>query len=148
MGGTGGVFVGHRNRLRVGWEENVAHAIAMAKGSFQWKREDLTKEQYDTLRNGGVPVQELERVGSFLWRRYGYGYGERKVTPQDLQKQIVKIFRKDGPIPTAVNLVGWSRGGVSCHMMAHAMAHDPELKNFRTHFGTQSCAGRNFQPSY
>ena len=110
-----------------GWEENVAHAIAMAKGRFHWKREELTKENYEKLRSAGVPIQEAEQVGSFFWRLYNYG--SRKVTPQDLQENIVKIFRKGGPIPTSINLVGWSRGGVSCHMMAHAMAHDPELKH-------------------
>lgn len=32
-------------------------------------------------------------------------------------------FRKDGIIPTQVNLIGqvWSRGGITCHMLANAM---------------------------
>lgn len=37
------------------------------------------------------------------------------------------MFRKPR-IPTQVNLVGWSRGGISCHMLANAMAQDPVLR--------------------
>lgn len=42
----------------------------------------------------------------------GYNYGERSVTQQKLQEQIIKTFRKGSVIPTQVNLVGWSRGGI------------------------------------
>lgn len=31
--------------------------------------------------------------------------------------------------PTKINLVGWSRGAISCHMLANAMLQDNELKN-------------------
>lgn len=113
--------------LGKGWEENVAHAMALARGKLNWKREKLTEQNYTTLKNAGIPIQDVEVTGSFLWRQYDYG--DRIVTPQDLQEKIIHVFRKGGPIPTSVNLVGWSRGGVSCHMMANAMANDPELKH-------------------
>jgi hypothetical protein len=47
-------------------------------------------------------------TGSFWWRKYDYG--DRKVTQQALQQQIIKTFRKGQVLPTQVNLVGWSRG--------------------------------------
>lgn len=48
-----------------------------------------------------------------MWRKYDYG--NRSVTQQQLQEQLIKTFRKDGVIPTRVNLVGWSRGAVDTH---------------------------------
>lgn len=109
-----------------GWEENVAHALQIIKGHCDWKRIELTEKEYNNLKAAGVPIQDLENSGSWLWRRYHYG--NRGVTPQQLQEQIIKIYRKDGLIPTQVNLVGWSRGGISCHMLANAMFKDPQLK--------------------
>ncbi len=36
---------------------------------------------------------------------------------------------RKGALPTVVNVIGWSRGGVTCHMLANAMFKDPELTN-------------------
>jgi hypothetical protein len=114
-----------------GWEENVSHALAMIKGKTDWQRKSLTKQEYDRLKKANVPIEDLDRTGSWLWRTYDYG--TRKVTPQQLQEKIIQIFRKKDekgrPIPKQVNLVGWSRGGISCHMLANAMQADPELKH-------------------
>lgn len=73
-----------------GWDNNVAHAIAVLK-----------KDSTDIdLVNGNIKVIE--------------NYNQRLRGPE---------------IPSQVNLVGWSRGGITCHMMANAMLNDPELKN-------------------
>lgn len=109
-----------------GWEENVGHALQIIKGKCDWQRKALSRDEYNRLRAAGVPIEDVEQTGSWLWRTYDYG--ERRVTPQQLQEQIIKIFRKDGLLPTQVNMVGWSRGGVSCHMLANAMFKDPQLK--------------------
>lgn len=109
----------------LGWQENIRHAIAIMKGEVNWQREKLTEKQYETLKNAGVPIQDVEVTGSFLWRHFDYG--DRKVTQQQLQQQIIKIYRKGQILPTQVNLVGWSRGGISCHMLANAMLMDPLL---------------------
>ena len=101
--------------LGSGWEENVAHAANIMKGTFTWQREKLTEENYNQLQKAGIPIEEVKVTGSWYWRTYDYG--TRKVTQQQLQEQIIKTFRKDGIIPTHVNLVGWSRGGISCHML-------------------------------
>lgn len=45
---------------------------------------------------------------------------------QDINVRRVEQYRKQ-IIPTQVNLIGWSRGGVTCHMMANAMLADPQL---------------------
>ena len=110
-----------------GWETNVRHALNMIKGQFEWHREKLTEARYQALKAAGIPIKDLEVKGSF-WARV-YDYGNSKVTPQQLQQQIVNQFRTGGKIPTQVNMVGWSRGGVSCHMLANAMLNDPELKH-------------------
>jgi hypothetical protein len=110
-----------------GWEENVKHAINVIKGKCDWQREQLTETEYNRLKAAGIPIEDVKVEGSWLWRKYNYG--ERSVTQQKLQEQIIKTFRKDGIIPTKVNLVGWSRGGISCHMLANAMFKDATLKN-------------------
>ena len=110
-----------------GWEENVKHALNIIKGKCDWQREQLTETEYNRLKAAGIPIEDVKIEGSWLWRKYNYG--ERSVTQQKLQEQIIKTFRKDGIIPTNVNLVGWSRGGISCHMLANAMFKDAALKN-------------------
>jgi hypothetical protein len=110
-----------------GWEENVQHAVNIIKGKCNWQREQLTEEGYKRLKAAGIPIEDVKIEGSWFWRKYNYG--ERSVTQQTLQEQIIKTFRKDGVIPTQVNLVGWSRGGISCHMLANAMLNDPQLNH-------------------
>lgn len=110
-----------------GWEQNVQHAINIIKGQCDWQREQLTEEEYNRLKAAGIPIEDVKVEGSWFWRKYNYG--DRSVTQQALQEQIIKTFRKDGVIPTQVNLVGWSRGGISCHMLANAMLKDTALKN-------------------
>lgn len=109
-----------------GWKENVEHALCMMKGDFKWQREQLTQEQYQQLKKADIPIEEVKITGSFLWRKYDYG--KRHIIQQQLQQQIMRIFRKDGIIPTQVNLIGWSRGGITCHMLANAMLADAVLK--------------------
>ncbi|MFZ4215182.1 hypothetical protein ACOZB2_27775, partial [Pantoea endophytica] len=113
------------NAFGAGWYENINHALHMIKGNFEWKREKLSEKQYELLKKSGININDVEVTGSLLWRHYDYG--DRKLSQQDVQKQIIKTFRKDGLLPNRVNLVGWSRGGISCHMLANAMLADPEL---------------------
>ena len=110
-----------------GWDETSLMHCQIIKGRCDWQRQDLTEQEYNQLKAAGVPIKDLEASGSWFWRRYSYG--KRDVTPQQLQEQIIKTFRKNGVIPTQVNMVGWSRGGISCHMLANAMANDAELKH-------------------
>lgn len=109
--------------LGSGWEENVAHVLQMIKGRSDWARIKLDKHEYQHLKKSQVPIPEAN--STFIVHR---DYGTRKVTPQALQQQIIKQFRPSR-LPIRVNLVGWSRGGISCHMLANAMAADPELKD-------------------
>ncbi|WP_342601456.1 hypothetical protein AAFQ97_10110 [Proteus terrae] len=129
-----------------GWEENVNHALCLMKGNFDWQREKLTEEQYNQLKKAGIAIEDVKVTGSFLWRKYDYG--DRHVTQQQLQQQIIRIFRKDGIIPTQVNLVGWSRGGITCHMLANAMLADSQLKDIPVNiFAIDPVPGPlNFQP--
>jgi hypothetical protein len=108
-----------------GWEENVNHVLQVIKGESSWQRTKLSEEDYERLKSAGVPIPDPSSTASWFWRTYDYG--ERHPTPQELQERIISMFRKPR-IPTQVNLVGWSRGGISCHMLANAMAHDPVLR--------------------
>lgn len=107
-----------------GWEENVAHAIAVIKGKYEWSRKNMTKEEYEILKKAKVEVPDAKNIG---WIRNIYEYPNRKTTPQELQAKKAEIFR-NGKLPSVVNIIGWSRGGVTCHMLANAMAKDPSLK--------------------
>lgn len=109
-----------------GWKENVQHAIHIIKGNFDWQREKLTEKQYNLLKKANIAIDDVEVSGSYFWRHYDYG--NRKVSQQQLQQQIIKMYRKGGVIPSQVNIVGWSRGGISCHMLANAMLEDELLK--------------------
>jgi hypothetical protein len=109
-----------------GWHENVQHAVNIVKGKFDWQRTKLTEAEYVRLKNAGLPIHKVEETDSWLWRHYDFG--NRKVSQQQLQEQIIKTHRKGGIIPTQINLVGWSRGGVSCHMLANALLADPVLR--------------------
>lgn len=121
----GGYYNWNQTLFGKGWEENVQHAMQIIKGRSNWQRKELSEDEYQRLKASGVPIPEPTATASWFWRTYNYGH--RKITPQMLQEQIIKQFRKDGIIPTQVNLVGWSRGGISCHMLANAMLADSEL---------------------
>ncbi|WP_449429773.1 hypothetical protein [Pseudomonas putida] len=129
------LFVDDGDHLKVtgqlfgrGWKENVQHALAVIKGQSDWQRRKLTEQEYQNLKNSGIPIPDSSASGSWFWRTYDYG--DRQVTPQALQEQLIKQLRKP-LIPQTVNLVGWSRGGISCHMLANAMADDPLLCDVR-----------------
>ncbi|MGE0496762.1 MAG: hypothetical protein AB7I35_17475 [Ramlibacter sp.] len=102
-----------------GWEENVKHAVAVVIGSKQVDRQEHTRKEVSRLRSMGVGVHEAP---GRLW-------GTRKVndplhvriSPQALQEKKRQILRKNKPI-TCINVIGWSRGGVTCHMFANALA--------------------------
>jgi hypothetical protein len=123
----GGYYKWNGQYFGAGWEENVKHAIHIMKGKFDWQRETLTQENYQQLQNAGVPINDVTSEGCWFWRKYDYG--NRHLTQQQLQEQIIKTFRRDGVIPTQVNIVGWSRGGISCHMLANYMLNDSELRD-------------------
>ncbi|MBI6547562.1 hypothetical protein [Xenorhabdus lircayensis] len=107
-----------------GWKENIDHALHILKGKFEKKQTNLTQEKCKILENAGVPV--TLKTNSFLcWR---YSCGKTPITSQELQQKIIEMYRKTHRNVTQVNLVGWSRGGISCHMLANAMLHDDELK--------------------
>lgn len=108
-----------------GWEQNVDHALQVIKGRCSWQRKKLTEDEYNRLKAAGAPIEDVKKEGSWYWRTYDYG--DRGITQQELQEGIIKMHRKGGLIPSQVNIVGWSRGGISCHMLANAMADDPEL---------------------
>ncbi|WP_415842690.1 hypothetical protein, partial [Pseudomonas reidholzensis] len=123
-GASMGTLLGH------GWDENVAHALQVIKGKSLWQRGKRTQAEYQRLKDAGIPIPEVGSTGKWFHDRYDYG--DRTVTPQALQERIIQQYRQS-PIPTQVNLVGWSRGGISCHMLANAMAEDPELRQVPVH---------------
>lgn len=103
-----------------GWENNVQHAMALVKGESEWQRDELTKRDARVLRKAREDASPEDRSRLPEVKKGG----ARLVTPQQLQQRKVQIMRKRDL--SAINLVGWSRGGVTCHMMANALREDPE----------------------
>ncbi len=108
-----------------GWEENVAHALAMIHGEAKWSRTQLTELNFRVLKEAGIPIPD--RATNAMGIEIGT-LPERKVTQQALQMQKIKIFRKNKPV-TQINAIGWSRGAVTTHMFANALANDGTLRN-------------------
>ncbi len=106
-----------------GWEENVSHALAMIHGEAKWSRTQLTELSYRVLKEAEIPIGDA----TTNWRGKVTAYPDRPVTQQQLQMQKIKIFRKNKPV-TQINAIGWSRGAVTTHMFANALANDVELK--------------------
>ncbi len=107
-----------------GWEENVAHALAMIHGEAKWSRKQLTELGYKVLKQAGIPIEDIDVDLESM----SIVYPDRKITQQHLQMQKIKIFRKNKPI-TKINAIGWSRGAVTTHMFANALAKDEKLKS-------------------
>lgn len=109
-----------------GWEENVKHAVAVVVGTTQVDRTEHTRKEVNKLRSMGVGVHTEP----------GYLWGTRKVndplhvriSPQALQEKKKQILRRGNAI-SQVNLIGWSRGGVTCHMFANALAETEGWSN-------------------
>ncbi|MGH9414440.1 MAG: hypothetical protein ACRD0Y_11980 [Terriglobales bacterium] len=108
-----------------GWEENVAHAVAMIHGKAQWERDAFTESSYQVLKAAGVPIPDAQALDAMGMT---HAMPKRPVTQQALQMQKIKIFRKRSPV-TQINAIGWSRGAVTTHMFAHALAQDPALRH-------------------
>lgn len=111
-----------------GWEENVAHALAMIHGDAKWSRTALTELNYRVLKEAGIPIADRVDHTDLFGNDLGSTMPNRRVTQQQLQMQKIKIFRKNKPV-TQINAIGWSRGAVTTHMFANALALDPVLKN-------------------
>lgn len=55
---------------------------------------------------------------------------------------VIRALARGGNRPRVVNLLGWSRGGITCHMIAHALAQDPQLDSIITNvFALDPVAG-------
>jgi hypothetical protein len=119
----GGYWDWQGKGLGYGWDENVQHCINILKCNYERPAVKLTENQFKILKEAGVNI-EGEEVGIFFTNIVPPA--RTTPTPSQLKVQKAKIMRK-GAKPTAVNLIGWSRGGISCTMLAHAMAKDSAL---------------------
>lgn len=122
---------GNYNTLRAtatgaGWRENVEHAVAVLKGEAVYERRDHTAKEVELLEGAGVDVPTEDRS-----RILGLGTKKvpvRRITPQELQAKKAEIQRASGDWD-AINVIGWSRGAVTCHMFANALYEDEALQD-------------------
>ncbi|TVR48915.1 MAG: hypothetical protein EA425_13450 [Puniceicoccaceae bacterium] len=43
--------------------------------------------------------------------------------------EVIKALSASTPPPATINMAGWSRGAITCHMLAHALARDPKTQH-------------------
>jgi hypothetical protein len=68
----------------------------------------------------GNPVKRIQGVVT------GQGWDENVASVME----AIKADPSSPPIGT-VNMAGWSRGAITCHMTAHALANDPQTRHLR-----------------
>lgn len=113
-----------------GWEENVKHAVAIVIGTDHDERTEHTKAEVKLLRKMGVGVETVEREGrmarAFLGstKKVEQPLRKHRISPQALQQKKIEILGQN-KVFDRINVVGWSRGGVTCHMFANALAETP-----------------------
>ena len=118
-----------------GMDENVRHPVAMIKNNFD-----------PSLYQKGARIHKhgMKKVG--LMRTLTPTSSLSSITPQLLQQEIIRRGRRGQAPPlteehigkpaskgrpltvTRVNLIGWSRGAVTCLMIANAIAEDSDIK--------------------
>ncbi|WP_234922366.1 hypothetical protein [Xanthomonas citri] len=108
-----------------GWEENVKHAIAVIKKDPSHMRTLMTDAEIRILQREKAAAEAAGLEPQNTFGGWTPANRHRKIVPQALQKARAKVLRT--PLPDRVNLIGWSRGAVTCHMMANAMYADPEV---------------------
>lgn len=107
-----------------GMDENVRHALAILKN----KIDPSLKTPLEDPMMGEIAPAPIERHGRNLGRDQRSSLA--RITPQALQKEIIRR-RRPRRIPDQVNLIGWSRGAVTCIMIANAMAEDDQLRHVK-----------------
>jgi hypothetical protein len=91
-------------------------------------------------RTPGRPVGDINPA--FVTQAKGIvsGFGWDQNVAHSLD--VIRALGQGGTRPRVVNLLGWSRGAITCHMIAHALAQDPQLRDIRTNvFALDPVAG-------
>ena len=105
-----------------GWEENVQHAVAvLLAGEFD-ERTTHTRKEKKRLKAAGVGVRE---VPGRLWGTRTVQDLHPRISPQALQQKKIEILGHSKTFDQ-INAIGWSRGAVTCHMFANALAETQE----------------------
>ena len=97
--------------------------------------------RHDLMRHAATPGSA--RMDDYL-KAAGTPWLARKILPKGNALQIsgigadenvmyvlstLRFLAKANQLPTTINMMGWSRGGVTCIRIAHFLNLEPELKN-------------------
>ncbi|WP_425665751.1 hypothetical protein ACPUEJ_07530 [Vibrio tubiashii] len=110
-----------------GWgvESNISHVINLLKGSSSEKKD--YKDRASALLDESKPFNRLSSAYS-RWKQERNELASDLKSGLDLQMENIKRERQRDPI-TQLNLIGWSRGGVSCFELANELLEHPQLAN-------------------
>lgn len=121
-----------RGTLGSGIDSNLNHVLNVIRGYEEDKGDYLTRAK-NLMRD----TQPQKKDSFWSWgtsSAYQHWLQEAKLLSLDLkdsmsmEKANINAERTINPI-TCVNMVGWSRGGVSCFELANRMSKDPKLCN-------------------
>jgi hypothetical protein len=109
------------------WENNIDQALDFIKLK---KTAPLETIKYTKV----LELTESKTPSSWMLRNYSIDYDGYfdKTIRMPYPAPIIACkptLEQIAEIPTQINLIGWSRGAVSCHMLANAMLNDSELKH-------------------
>lgn len=108
-----------------GWgvESNIAHVINLLKGSSADKKD--YKDRASAMLSESKPFNRLSSAYS-KWKQQRNELASDLKCGLDFQMEAIASERLRDPI-SQLNLIGWSRGGVSCFELANALLEHPNL---------------------
>jgi len=112
--------------LGYGVDSNIEHVLNIIKGRQQTISDKAFKHRASDMLSETKP-SIFKRSKQRVWRQ------ERDELAEDLKAHMQQLMARNGDYQqiTQVNMIGWSRGGVSCFEMANALANDPETRDIK-----------------
>jgi len=108
---------------------NKTGKLKWSEAQFYEEWENNIKLALDIIKSNknSNPTRESRDYYGLCTAGYSHNWITKRYTEANLVAIPEPITKYE--LPTQVNLVGWSRGGVSCHMLANAMLYDNELSS-------------------
>lgn len=118
--------------LGYGLQVNVRHALAVIKNEFDESEATGLHADYISYDKEGEEVARTPALIKSHGKKLRDSGALTGITPQLLQQQIARMGRKtnNGKV-SQVNLIGWSRGAVTCIAIANAISKDKTCQNIK-----------------
>jgi hypothetical protein len=119
----------HRGREYVDWAQIDGPGSGNHQDSMLWTQPGGYSAERGIGTGAGMDENVKHAIALLRGRPDASAHGANSLSPQALQQQIVRMGRSTRGPMTRVNLVGWSRGAVTCIMIANAIQDAPDLRH-------------------